>query len=141
MARHRKPNLNRCLATEGSVPRERLDEMAREARYSGNPLHKRSRGDFGLVPPAAARIGKSLCDSVKIFKKREALAPLRDGLRRGAISDRQVHGRPNLVWTVTKNGEVLEARRDADGSYHGHPMDERDPIREHVLTLWRTTDD
>ena len=48
---------------------EGLAKLASEAKYGGNPEHKRNPGDFGLTPPSGPRPGKSLCDSVKVFTK------------------------------------------------------------------------
>jgi hypothetical protein len=36
--------------------------LRRAASYEGSPYHKRSPGDFGLIPPAAPRLDKTLCD-------------------------------------------------------------------------------
>ena len=110
-----------------------VDYWAEAARYSGNPEHKRNPGDFGLTPPAAARIGKTLCDKVGIFSRNTALDLLREGLRRGLVSRQQRDGWPQNVWTITPAGEPLEAQLEGDGVYHGCPMPENDPFRDVVL--------
>jgi hypothetical protein len=110
-----------------------VDYWAEAARYSGNPEHKRNPGDFGLTPPAAARIGKTLCDKVGIFSRNTALDLLREGLRRGLVSRQQRDGWPQNVWAITPAGEPLEAQLEGDGVYHGCPMPENDPFRDVVL--------
>lgn len=101
---------------------------------SGNPLHKKSPGDFGLSP--RARPGKSLCDSTGIFRKDDALDLLREGLRRGAVSEKLVGKWPKQVWAISDNGDVLEARRDGDGSCHGYPLAFGDAFRDDVIDFW-----
>ena len=49
-----------------------LSDLASQAKYGGNPEHKMNPGDFNLTPPSSPRAGKSLCDSVKVFTRREA---------------------------------------------------------------------
>ena len=49
-------------------------------------------------------------------------------------------GFPKNIWSVTKEGEPLEAQlenRD-QGIYHGYPMPEADAFREVVLKRWKT---
>lgn len=36
------------------------DSMRMGARYEGSPHHKRNPGDFGLTPPSAPRLDKTL---------------------------------------------------------------------------------
>jgi hypothetical protein len=61
----------------------RLDDPEARARladavqYGGNPEHKRNPGDFGLTPPASPRPDKTLCDTVELFERSEALRLLR----------------------------------------------------------------
>jgi hypothetical protein len=105
-------------------------------RYTGNPEHKRSPGDFVLVPPGSPRAGKTLCDSVRIFNRKEALALLRAGIERGAFSEQIRDGWPQNVWAVTGEGYPLEAQLEGKGCYHGYPMPESDPFRDKVLERW-----
>ncbi len=67
---------------------EQLASLASQVQYGGNPEHKRNPGDFGLTPPSGPRPGKSLCDTVKIFTKQQALELLRQGIASGLVSDR-----------------------------------------------------
>ncbi len=105
-------------------------------RYGGNPEHKRNPGDFGLTPPNHPRPGKTLCDQVKIFTRSEAVKLLRAGFSRGLFSVQERNGWPQNVWSVTNEGEPLEAQLEGDGVYHGYPMPEADPFREEVVQRW-----
>jgi hypothetical protein len=117
----------------------RLADLANRACYGGNPEHKKNPGDFGLTPPASPRQGKSLCDVAQIFKREEALRLLREGIRKGMVSDREDHGWPKNVWSVTKNGIPMEAQLEnpMTGCYHGYPMPGSDPLASEVLVRWR----
>ncbi len=115
-----------------------LQDLAERARYGGNPEHKKNPGDFGLVPPSDPRPGKALCDVAKIFKRSEAEALLRVGLRKGLVSDRMVGEWPKNVWSVTDNGFAMEAQLENSnlGTYHGYPMPETDPFLREVIRRW-----
>ena len=110
-----------------------VEHWTEAARYAGNPEHKRNPGGFGLTPPAAARMGKTLCDKVGVFSRDTALDLLREGFRRRLVSRQQRKGWLQNVWTITPAGEPLEAQLEGDGAYHGYPMPENDPFREVVL--------
>ncbi|OQA09809.1 MAG: hypothetical protein BWY66_00402 [bacterium ADurb.Bin374] len=106
--------------------------------YGGNPEHKKNPGDFGLTPPSSPRPDKTLCDGVGIVSRRQALRLLREGIRRGLISN-QMRGRfPQNIWAVTSDGAPLEAQLENPdmGIYHGYPLPEHDPFRERVLERW-----
>ena len=118
------------------------DELARLAssvKYGGNPEHKRNPGDFHLNPPAQPRADKTLCDAVGIFNKSKALRLLKEGVRRGLISE-QIRGEfPQNIWSVTKDGHPLEAQLEnrIQGIYHGYPMPRNDDFRYEVLRHWK----
>ena len=120
-----------------------LSDLASQAKYGGNPEHKMNPGDFNLTPPSSPRAGKSLCDSVKVFTRREALALLRNGIRMGLVSDRIVGQWPKNVWSVMDDGTPLEAQIESpeQGSYHGYPMQEDDPFCQKVIAQWRIRSD
>ena len=132
-----KFNPNRRVAPEGSCDRSILSGLVERVRYSGNPVHKKNPGDFGLTPPSGHRRKKSLCDDTGIFSKSEALGHLKEGLRRGIVCERWERGWPKRVWSVMDDGKtVLEAIRDGEGSYHGYPLPDEDPIAHDVLERW-----
>lgn len=115
-----------------------LEKLACKVLYGGNPEHKKNPGDFGLTPPSSPRRGKSLCDDVGIFSRAVALHHLRNGMRMGLVEARwSDDGWPWAIWAVTDDEDVLEARYERQGSYHGYPMPQADPFREVVIEQWR----
>lgn len=115
-----------------------LQALAAKSRYGGNPEHKKNPGDFGLSPASQPRQGKTLCDAAEIFTRAEALKLLREGFRRGMVSEQERNGWPQNVWAVAENGTPLEAmleNRDS-GTYHAYPMFSHDPLRSEVLKRW-----
>lgn len=115
-----------------------IAQLAEEVTYGGNPEHKMNPGDFGLTPPSGPRPGKSLCDSASIFSKAMALKYLKQGLKKGLVSDRSEGIWPKNVWAVTEDGFALEAQLEnpEKGTYHGYPMPESDPMVQQVLARW-----
>src|ERR1017187_3369693 len=131
-------NPKRRLCTDAQLDGKRhlFEDLAKRARYSGNPEHKRNPGDFGLDPPTAPRPGKTLCDQVEIYSRAEAVTLLRAGLQRGTFSAQERDGWPQNVWAVTERGEPLEAQLESPGVYHGYPMPQADPFREKIIERW-----
>ncbi len=121
-------------------PADELARLADVIGYGGNSEHKRHPGDFDLTPPAQPRLGKTLCDEANIFARAQAIDLLREGARRGMISEQAGAGGrfPQLIWAVTEGGLPLEARIEnpAMGTYHGYPMPVHDPLVPDVLRLW-----
>ena len=117
-----------------------LQDLAGRVRYGGNSEHKRNPGDFGLTPPAQLRADKTACDEVGITKRRVALRLLREGIKKGFVSDqvREPRQFPQNVWAVTEDGYPLEAQLEnpETGSYHGYPMPVADPFRKLVIESW-----
>jgi hypothetical protein len=138
MLRRRTFNPKRRLCPPEAVQarQEALSAKVENARYSGNPEHKRNPGDFALNPLSTPRPGKTLCDQVGIYSRAEALTLLRARLQRGTFSTQERDGWPQNVWVVTERGEPLEAQLAGYGVYHGYPMPESDPFREKVLERW-----
>ncbi len=116
-----------------------LLNLSRQAQYGGNPEHKKNPGDFNLTPPSRPRSGKSLCDSVKVFTRKEALDLLRKGIKNGLVSDRVEGKWPKNVWSVMDDETPLEAQLESSetGAYHGYPMQKDDPFCEEVIQQWR----
>ena len=73
-----------------------------------------------------------MCDDTGIFRRKDAQKLLRDGLKRGAISETLEDGWPKQIWAINDDGTVLEAQRDAAGSYHGYPLSPGDPFHDVV---------
>lgn len=118
----------------------RLEHLAAKVRYGGNPEHKRNPGDFNLNPPSNPRQAKTLCDEVEIFKRAEALALLKEGLRRGLVSVQERNGWPQNIWAVV-NGRSLQAMLEnaEQGTYHGYPLQENEPLAEEILKRWENS--
>ncbi len=139
MKPRRRHNPKRRIAA--SVARVELQRIEDAVRYGGNPEHKKNPGDYGLTPPAVhgRRPDKALCDVACIFRRADALALLRDGVRRGMVSEVPPDGFPQNVWAVTDNDIVLEAQLEnvEQATYHGYPLPEDDPFRDVVLEKWR----
>ena len=134
-----KFSTNRRIAEPGR--RDEAKRLASSLGYGGNPEHKRNPGDFGLIPPSQPRLGKTLCDEEAIFTREGALELLREGARRGLVSEQKAAGEvfPQMIWAVTDGGLAMEARIENPGAgvYHGYPMPVHDPLRPDVVRLWR----
>ncbi len=115
-----------------------LERLAKAVQYGGNGEHKRNPGDFGLPPPLGPRPGKTLCDGANIFKRKLALKLLKEGIRRGLVSEQARNGFPQNIWAVSEEGVPLEAQLEnrKTGAYHGYPMLEDDAFREKVIEKW-----
>ena len=124
------------------VDKNALDEILSRIRYGGNPEHKRNPGNFGLTPPCQPRPDKSLCDEIGIFKKADAEQLLKDGVRRGMISQNWKQDFPQNIWAVTDEGIPVEAQLENStmGFYHGYPMPQSDHFCKAVIQRWSTTD-
>lgn len=137
--RKNSSNLKRKLQKHVDLDFNQCRQLAEEARYGGNPEHKRNPGDFALNPPcgAGSRPNKSFCDDAGIVSRRDALKHLRSGLANGMISDRFVGKWPKNVYAVTDDGIPLEAQLEQreTGTYHGYRMS-NDPLSEEVLNEW-----
>lgn len=134
-------NPKRQLANLDEWDGERLDLLARKVRYGGNPEHKRNPGNFALTPSSGPRPGKSLCDEVEVYARKEALKLLHQGCRKGLVSKRLENGWPKNIWSV-KDGRALEAQLESPetGVYHGYPLQEQDPFCDKVLERWERND-
>lgn len=118
-------------------------ELGQQARYTGNPVHKKSPGDFALIPPASPRPDKTLCDKVNIFQRAEASRLLKEAFNRGLVSLAKAENNttwPKHVWAVTEEGCPVEGVYDGQG-YHGYPIsDERTPLYEEIMKRWEHAD-
>jgi len=118
---------------------EDCESLAKEVRYSGNPEHKRNPGNFGLTPPADPRPHKTLCDDSGISDKEVAEALLSRGAEKGIVSRQRKGKWPQNIWAVTDEGCPVEAQLEnqTQGTYHGYPMPESDPMRDEILKRWK----
>jgi hypothetical protein len=141
---HYKPRHRDILPFEVFVSREDdYHELGRQACYTGNPVHKKSAGDFALHPSSSPRPDKTLCDKVNIFHKIEASRLLKEAFKRGLISQAQAQNSdtwPKYVWAITDEGYPVEGAYDGQG-YHGYPLpDARTPLYEEIVKRWEYAD-
>lgn len=137
MRRTKGYNPKRRIAPKDMLSRERLDVLSATVLYGGNPEHKRSPGDYGLIPAIQPRPGKTLCDAQ--IMKTEALLLLQAGLRKGMVSICAEDEWPQNVWAVAETGEAFELQLEnpEQGVYHGYPMPIDDDFRMVVIREWK----
>jgi|SRR5271157_1881100 len=138
MVRKRRVNPKRRISKR--VNEKDLAGLAVRVIYAGSPYHKRYPGEFGLTPPAEPRPDKTLCDGTDIAKPEQAQELLREGVRRGLVSEQRRAGLPQNIWAVSDGDVPLEAQleNEVTASYHGYPMEkEDDPLAAEVLRLWK----
>lgn len=75
--------------------------------YRGNPQHKRLPEDYGLIPPACARLDKTACDEdprnperTLRMSKHTAVRIFAEGIRKGLYSTARVGRFPKQIWAV-----------------------------------------
>ena len=120
------------IGTLGSSIRSKLDKT----HYVGSAHHKRHPADYGFTPPVNPRPSKSLCDDVRIIKRREAIKLFRSGIHLDMVSSCLRNGLPKYVWAVDNDGNVFEAKWDSDG-YHGYRLRLKDSMRAYVVANWK----
>ena len=130
--------MRRSIRAARLSPEERAFLLA-NSRYEGSPFHKRSPGDFGLIPPAAPRPDKTLCDVAAVTRRALAEAIFRSAIDGGIVSEGEGAPRyPKQIWAVTEAGYVFEAMYGGSrtGAYHGYPIPRDDPFFERVRREW-----
>ena len=72
---HKRKSFNpkRKICAKEAIDPAFMRALIKKLHYGGNPEHKRNPGDFGLDPPISPRVGKTLCDDIKVFKRSEGL--------------------------------------------------------------------
>lgn len=109
------------------------------AIYEGSPLHKKNPGDFGLTPPAAPRLGKTLCDEAAITQRADARALLGKAIDGGLASEATTaEGFPKQLWVVDDHGRVFEAIYGGSqtGHYHGYPIRNQTAMFDQITKAW-----
>jgi len=70
---------------------------------------------------------------------------LESGVRRGLVSARVGAGDefPQNIWAVNDDVLAFEAQLEnsEQGSYHGYPMPDANPLKNEVLAWWDAEDD
>jgi len=134
----RRGRYNPKRKLQDSLPAQELDQLSSQVKYGGNPEHKRNPGDFGLTPPSDPRPNKTLCDDCGIFNRAIAERLLSEGAQKGIVSVQMKGQWPKNIWAVTSEGHPVEAQleNEVQGTYHGYPMPEADPMRQEILERW-----
>jgi hypothetical protein len=119
--------------------KDEYHQLGLQANYTGNPVHKKTPGDFALYPPSNPRPDKTLCDKVNIFRRIEARRLLKEAFNRGLVSQAKAQNSetwPKYVWAITDEGHLVEGAYDGQG-YHGYPLpDDRTPLYEKIVKRW-----
>jgi hypothetical protein len=131
-------------ATKRTIRTATLEErrfLRENATYKGVSYHKKTAGDFGLIPPAGPRADKTLCDSEDSGVSNTASAQrlFLSAIEHGLVSDLFAAARfPSRLWAVDERDRVFEARYSGGrpGVYHGFPIRRRDPLFNDVLAAW-----
>ena len=123
---------------QDQLTQQQRDSLAGSVKYGGNPEHKRNPGNFGLTPPSRPRPDKTLCDDCGIFDRGIAESLLTSGAKKGIVSIQKKAGWPQNIWAVTGAGYPVEAQLEnqGNGTYHGYPMPESDPMRDEIIRRW-----
>lgn len=119
---------------------EERDFLRKNGGYEGIAYHKRSPGDFGLIPPAAPRPDKTLCDEAGLTQRAEAEELLAQAIDGGLASEAiGAPGFPKQLWVLSQDGQVFEAMYGGSktGLYHGYPIRHSDPLFDQIVTAWR----
>ena len=129
-------NPKRRIVPVGYFTPAELNEFAARARYEGSALHKLKPADYGFQPPTNPRPAKSVCDDIRIIKRREAGDLLRAGFAWGMVSACEPVSMPKYAWAVDSSQEAYEAKLGR-GGYHGYRLgkDDRD-MRDWVIEEW-----
>ena len=116
-----------------------MEQLASRVSYIGKEDHKRNPGDFDLAPSYTECSDKSLCDDTGLFTIKACLRLLRQGIRRGLISEAPDGAFPQNVWAVTEEGIPVEAAlsNKTQGQYHGYPIPDTDPFHDTVIRRWK----
>lgn len=127
-----------ALANVGFLNERQRLALVEGVRYCGSPYHKLNPADYGL-PETKPRPDKTLCDVARRVDFTEALALLREGVRKGLVSVQWRGQWPQNIWSVDQEGVVYEAQLQnvEAGEYHGYPMTLDMEFAEHVREAWR----
>ena len=77
MSAYRGNNPKRRIASLGHFTPVELRALSDRANYEGSALHKLKVADYGFHPPTNPRATKSVCDDIRVIRRREATALLR----------------------------------------------------------------
>jgi hypothetical protein len=117
--------------------RAALDSLEARAVYNGIPKHKEEPLKFGLPLYTGRRGDETLCDRDAGFTpdERNTVPPLLiRGIRAGLVGHIERQGVPTILWSVSDQGWIFEARITNVGlaDYHGYPVRPSESIAEQV---------
>ena len=136
LMRSRGNNPKRRIVPVGYFTPAELDVFAARVRYEGSALHKLKPADYGFHPPTNPRPSKSVCDDIRIIKRREAHDLLRTAFARGMVSACEPTSLPKYAWAVDASWEAYEAKLGR-GGYHGYRLGKDDgDMRDWVIEEW-----
>ena len=115
-----------------------VEQLLTSVEYVGSGHHKQHPSDYGFGR-TNPRPTKSLCDIHKPIKLGDAKSLLETGIKKGMVSDLS-GGLPKYIWCVDADEIVYEAKtdRNANGSYHGYPLENENVVRDYILSEWKT---
>ena len=139
---HRTPQ--RPPKVRKNPDRKELEQLANRAKYKGSPYHKQNPGnDFGVTPQGykgRRRSPPTCCEWAGVTKSADAENLLKQGIKKGMISEDRSGDFPKRIWSVVNDGEndiALEARLEnkEQGIYHGYPRID-DSVGDFILDMW-----
>ena len=123
------------LATPDQFGAEELDRLADTALFRPNRNHKRKMFDGSA---GSARVDKTLCDGAWANTQERSEGLLREGIRRGMVSQQVREAWPQNVWAVDERKEVYQANltNSGTGEYHGFPIRDEGSFRSLIRREW-----
>lgn len=125
-----------------SPDRLALAQLASRAVYNGISKHKAEPIKFGLPIYTGRRGDESLCDQHAGFEPgdwRTIPELLARGIAAGLIGRVEGQGVPTMLWTISDQGWIFEARVTNAGlaDYHGYPVRPSESIAEQVYRRFK----
>jgi hypothetical protein len=119
-----------------------LGHLASRAVYNGISKHKGEPLKFGMPLYTGRRGDESLCDQHAGFEPGDwSTNPdlLARGIAAGLIGKVESQGVPTMLWTVSDQGWIFEARVTNVGlaDYHGYPVRPSESIAEQVYSRFK----
>lgn len=119
-----------------------LESLIERAVYNGTSKHKENPLRFDLPVYTGRRGDETLCDRDAGFApddRKTIPALLIRGIRAGLIGHIERQGIPTILWSVSDQGWIFEARISNVGlaDYHGYPVRPSESITEQIYCRFR----
>jgi hypothetical protein len=120
-----------------------LGTLRGRVSYNGHPKHKAEPLRFGLALYTGEFGDETRCDEHANFQPSDMpgvrLLLIR-GIDAGLIGHKERGGLPTILWTVSDQGWIFEARvtNAGQGDYHGYPVRTNEAIAGKVLERFDT---